>query len=122
MKDIDAKITSEIKKHYIKPAITFVEKENNKREGRASILGCLFNVEQKIWLDHYMKEYRVVIPENVENKMDILEHWNDAYPIETRFLTYVPTGKIIYNNSLPHKEAIVYEYILESLLGKKELK
>jgi len=57
MKDIDAKITSEIKKHYIKPAITFVEKENNKREGRASRLGCLFNVEQKIWLDHYMKEY-----------------------------------------------------------------
>ena len=120
MKDIDAKFISEIKKHYIKPAITCVE-SMNKREGRASRLSCQFNVEQNIWLDHYIKEYRVAIPENIANKMDVLEHWNDAYPIETRFVTYVPTGKIVYDNRLHHKEAIVYEYILETLLSKKEL-
>jgi hypothetical protein len=36
-------------------------------------------------------------------------------------ITYIPTGRVVYDNTRPHQEAIVYEYVLESLFGKTEM-
>lgn len=111
-----------IKEYYIEPPISIVEIEWEKRQGRASKLSCVFEINTKIWLSEHLPEYRVAIPENMQNRSEQLEHWTEFYPVEMRFITYVPTGRVIYDNTKPHSEAVVYEYILESLLGKKDLK
>lgn len=107
---------------YIQEPLVMVETEHERRQGRASRLSCVFEVTTKIWVDYHMGEYRVAIPENPKWKAEALEHWDSLYPLETRFITYVPTGRVIYDNTKPHAEAVVYEYILESLLWKKDLK
>lgn len=113
--------SKQVKEYYIQPPISLIETEHEKREGRASSLRAVFEVRTKIWVDQYLPEYRVAIPESMKNRNEVLEHLAAYYPIETRFITYVPTGRVVYDNTKPHKEAIVYEYILESLLGKKDL-
>lgn len=111
-----------IKEHYIEPPITMIDNEYEKRQGRASSLGCAFEVKTKIWADAYLPEYRVAIPEIISFRNEQLEHWSSILPIETRYITYVPTGRVIYDNTKMHKEAVCYEYIYEPLLGKKDIK
>lgn len=106
-----------VKEYYIEPPMRLVETDWQLREG-----GVVFEINTKIWVDQHVPEYRVVIPENFREKAETLEHWDSRYPAEMRFITYVPTGRAVYDTSKPHKEAIVWEYILESLLGKKDLK
>lgn len=104
------------------PAIIQIEHQTGVREGRASKLSCQFEIQTKIWVDQHVPEYRVAIPENFQWRAEHLEHWQTIWPVETRMITYVPTGRVVYDNTKPHKEAVVYEYILETLLGKKDLK
>jgi hypothetical protein len=70
MKDIDAKITSEIKKHYIKQAITFVEKENEITE----IIDAFYNL--KITIDKYDIEpiRKIVVSKQFNNRLQYLFH------------------------------------------------
>ena len=111
-----------IKEHYIRPPIVMIENEFEKRQGRASKLHCAFEVEVYIWVSQHLPEYRVAIPESLQNRMEMLEHWSAIHPVEMRFITYIPTGRVVYDNTKPHKEAICYEYVLESMVGKKDLK
>lgn len=111
-----------VKEYYIEPPISVIETEHEKREGRAKGLSCAFEINTKIWLDQHLPEYRFAIPEETRHREEVLEHWAAFKPYEMRFITYVPTGRVVYDNTKPHKEAVVYEYILESLLGKKDLK
>lgn len=106
---------AKIKEYYIEPPIFIIETEFEKRQGRASTLSCAFEINTKIWLDQRLPQYRFAIPESLIHRAELLEHWTETHPIETRFLTYIPTGRVIYDNTKPHAEAIVYEYILESL-------
>lgn len=110
-----------IRDYYIEPPLMVIENEFEVRAGRAKGLWCAFEVRTKIWVDQHLPEYRVAIPEAMENRKEMLEHWAEISPIEMRFLTYIPTGRVVYDNTKPHVEAVVYEYILESLLGKKDL-
>ncbi len=114
-------MTEKIKEHYINAPLSLIETEYEKRQGRASKLACAFEITTKIWVDQHLPEYRVAIPEQMQHREEELEHLSSLYPIETRFITYIPTGRVIYDNTKPHVEAVVYEYILESLLGKKDL-
>lgn len=98
-----------IKKHFIQPGITLIETEWQKHHGMA------FEITTKIWVDQHLPEYRIAIPEATRFRE------NTWAPIEMRFLTYIPTGRVVYDNTVPHAEAIVYEYILEAMLGKKDL-
>lgn len=114
--------SARIRKFYIEPPFHMVEIEANKRQGRERVHSCVFEITTKIWVDKHLPEYRVVIPELGKCREVMLEHLSDYLPIETRTITYVPTGRVIYDNSKPHAEAVVYEYILETLLHKKELR
>ena len=110
-----------VKEYYIQPAISLIETEHQKKQ-----IGYQFLITTKIWVDQHLPEYRVVIPEEVSWRHNTKEFcsasdWQPGDDIETRFLTYIPTGRVVYDTTKPHKEAIVYEYILESLLGKKDL-
>lgn len=102
-----------IKEYYIRPPIKIIETDWQKRRD-----GCQFEINTKIWVDQYLPEYRVAIPEHLRFHQDV----RPSHPIEYRFITYVPTGRTVYDNTKPHPEAVAYEYILESLLGKKEMK
>lgn len=102
-----------IKEYYIEPPISLIETDWQKRRN-----GCQFEITTKIWVDKHLPEYRVAIPEAFNGPAPR----SPVEPIETRFITYIPTGRVIYDNTKMHAEAIVYEYILESLLGKTDLK
>lgn len=108
---------AQIRKWYIEPPLTLIETEYEKLEGRGFGSRAAFEVRTKIWVDQHLPLYRVVIPEVVE--WPALKTY--PAPVKLKFLTYIPTGRVVYDNTLPHPEAIVYEYILESLLGKKDL-
>ena len=98
-----------IKKNYCGPAFIFVKAEIRNK------LPSYFQVEQFIWVDAKLPEYRVAIPEVVSEWADDEGPWRNAYGgIQTRTLTYVPTGKIIYDNTLPPATAIVWQYKLQS--------
>lgn len=110
-----------VKEYYIQPPISLIETDYQLRK-----IGSQFLITTKIWVDMHIPEYRVAIPEDVMWRKDTEKlckesSWKPGDDIETRFLTYVPTGRVVYDNTKPHREAIVYEYILESLLGKKDL-
>lgn len=102
-----------IKDHYIKPPITMVETDYEKRRG-----GARFHVKTHIWIDQHLPEWRVAIPESTQ----LSAYCRERDPLETRFIIYVPTGRVVYDNTLPPAKAVIYEYILESLLGRKDLK
>lgn len=102
--------SAKIKEHYIEAPLVLLDTEWEKRQGRASKLSCAFEVKMKIWLDQNLPEYRIAIPENLSHRSEQLEHWSMAYPIETRFITYKPTGRVVYDNTKPHREAVVFEY------------
>jgi hypothetical protein len=101
----------QIKKAYLRPAIIVPETEWRTWNGTKYKLSHCFEVLQYIWVDMHLPEYRVAIPENP------LEWETDELPfrgscVETRFLTYVPTGRIVYDNTLPESKAVVWEYRL----------
>ena len=110
-----------IKRHYIRPAIIACDNFFHTKEDKArlGVSGCSFEVNQTIWVTELLKEYRVVIPSKFV--FDGNGETPPNAPLETRFITYIPTGKIVYDNSGPNPVGIVYEYILENLLGKKDL-
>lgn len=103
-----SRTSDDIKRYYGFKGLSYIENENvDLRKGPAT----QFIIEQKIWLDINLSEYRLVIPENMnffpEEKADRF-----SSDLEMRYLTYKPTGKIIYDNSLPHTEAVIWEYKL----------
>lgn len=110
-----------VKEYYINAPIVLVETEWEKIQQTKYKRNKIYEITTKIWVDRHVPEYRVAIPENFVAKAEYLEHWDKLYPADMRMITYVPTGRVIYDNTKPHIEAIVYEYILESLLGKKDL-
>ena len=94
-----------VREHYIRPPIVEIETDWQKKT-----YGMQFHVERYIWLTESTPEYRVAIPENLN--FDGSHKWSST--IETRFITYVPTGRIVYDNTKPPKpEPIVYEYKLQ---------
>lgn len=110
-----------VKRHYIRPAISkcetfFFSETERKTRG---ISGCSFEVQTTVWITELLPEYRIAIPSTRVfdgNGKDV-----PGAAIETRFITYVPTGKVVYDNTYPKPKGIVYEYLLESLLGKKDM-
>lgn len=96
-----------IKKYYMRPAIRRIETEWHDR------LENVFHVDEFIWVDQRMKEYRVAIPEVVNAWAGDEFHYRMAHAVRTRMLTYVPTGRIVYDCTLPEEKAIVFEYRLE---------
>lgn len=113
------RFSEEIKRHYIKPAIYLEETEWEKHFGFK--IPSYYRLETYIWLDILLPEYRVAIPEDISS-------WNDdelfirSNTISTRFVTYKPTGKQVYDNSIPPPKAIVFEYVLEQYLSSNILK
>jgi hypothetical protein len=110
-----------IKRHYIKPAIILIETDYEKQK-----IGSRFEVYTTIWVDRHLPYYEVVIPEDVSWRFNTAKYckesnWTPGQDIETRRLKYMPTGRIVYDNSLPHKDAIVWEYIWEGLRPEKDL-
>lgn len=110
---------SRILEEYVGPAIEdYVWEDKNVRRV-TRIAGGVFRIHTKIWRCEHLPEYRVPIPASSYFN----GNFEEIIPpcLETRFVTYVPTGKVLYDTRLPRSKAIIYEYILESLLGKKDL-
>jgi hypothetical protein len=76
-----------------------------------------YNVERTIWRDQLLPDFRVAIPENT------LKRESSGVPsymdIQTRVLVYIPTGRQIYDNNMPHQKALLFEYELEQYRAKK---
>lgn len=98
-------VSDDIKRTLIRPAITLIENEWNKHQHHQ------YKVEPKIWLDVNMPDYYVLIPETLAFDLNFQRH----HDIETRKLRYINTGRIYYDASKPHKEAVCFEYILENI-------
>lgn len=107
----ESKTATWIKKYYVEPPIILIEHQFYHHDGMQ------FEINTKIWVDQHLPEYRIAIPEKPGWDKERLA----SSAIEMRFITYIPTGRVVYDNTLPAQTAIVYEYILESLLGKKDL-
>lgn len=112
-----------IKKHYITPPLKTIDRVFWKEDSgwRSGHRSASFEIETTIWVDQHLPEYRVAIPSSgatIDGNSEALEY----SPVEMRFITYVPTGRVVYDNELPKATAVVYEYILESLLGKTDPK
>ena len=108
-----------IRKSYCRPAIYLSETEWNQT-GRGKLPSC-FHVERFVWVDQLLPEYRVAIPEDTTQWQDD-EYWvRNASGLRTRFLTYLPTGRQVYDNTLPERSAIVFEYELEHYARKREV-
>lgn len=101
-----------IKKSYCRPAIYLEETE--WRHFLHGKLPSHFHVERYVWIDTLLKEYRVAIPEQVnEWAEDEVSYREFQHGIQTRFITYLPTGGQVYDNTLHPARAVVFEYELE---------
>lgn len=102
-----------IKKQYCRPAIYINELEWHKY-GRGTLPNH-FHVELFIWVDQALPEYRVAIPEDTTqwgaDEIMYRQAWGGG--IQTRFLTYLPTGRAVYDNTLPEINAVAFEYRLQ---------
>lgn len=102
-----------IKKHYINPAYSVTENELVKM-GRGELVRS-YQLERFIWVAQLLPEYRVAIPEDLavweQDEEFHREHFGKG--INTRVVTYIPTGRQIYDNTLPEAKAVVFEYELE---------
>lgn len=108
----ETKTAKLIKKHYCRPALFIPETEY--LEFTKGKLPNHFHIERYIWVDTLLPEYRIAIPEDVSQWEDDETSWRDLKGgIQTRFVTYIPTGKTIYDNTLPPSKAIVFEYELD---------
>lgn len=92
-----------IKESYIQPAVVLIETDFQSKK-----YGLQFHVRQKIWVDANLPEYRIAIPESFSPDSLFSAGW----VMETRFITYKPTGRIIYDNTRPPATAVVWEYAL----------
>jgi hypothetical protein len=73
---------------------------------------CIFHVERYIWIDDLVPKLRVRLAEDATSFVER----NQKIPImpELHELTYIPTGKQCYDNTLrPPTKNIVFEYELE---------
>lgn len=101
-----------IKKIYCHPAIYTDETE--WRKFGSGKLPNHFHVERYIWIDTLLPEYRVAVGEEIKLWADDeISYRNSFGGIQTRFITYRPTGKQIYDNTLHPARAVVFEYELE---------
>jgi hypothetical protein len=110
-----------IKRHYINPPLIECDTYFNSAEERrmTGISGQSYEVSVYIWVSQMMPEYRVLVPSKRVfdgNGKDI--PWA---PIEMRYITYKPTGRVVYDNTDPEPKGIVYEYVLEKMFGKNNL-
>lgn len=106
-------LAQRIKKQYCRPAIFISETE--WRQFGGGKLPCHFHVERFIWVDELLPEYRIAIPEDIKAWADDEGAYRLAIGkgIQTRFVTYKPTGRQVYDNTLPPSKAVVFEYELE---------
>ncbi len=96
-------------RRYVEEAIELIDREVGTKgldRGRAS----QWHVNPTIWRQENVPEYRVAIPENLNNDFTNKRGFED---IKTRFLTYIPTGRIVYDNYLGHDNALLFEYRLK---------
>lgn len=110
-----------VKRHYIRPALIECETYFFNEEERKSLFparGCSFEIATTIWTDQLLDEYRIRIP-----SCNVFDGNGKAVAdiVEMKVVTYVPTGKVVYDNHPQEPKGLVYEYILETLLGKKDL-
>lgn len=105
--------SSRIKKTYLRPAIFEVDHEwTQTRFGNNSHLRE-YLIERYIWRTEDLPSYRVAVGENLNTPCSHTAMPPTAFTLETRFLEYVPTGRIMYDNTKPMAEAVLFEYRLK---------
>lgn len=107
-----------IKKRYCRPAI-YIE-ESEFRQFTHGKLNNHFHIERFVFIDQLMSEYRVIIPEETSEWAPDEKNYRLRRGIQTRSITYLPTGKVIYDNTLHPARAVVFEYELEQFVKYKQ--
>jgi hypothetical protein len=102
-----------IKKSYCRPPV-YIEETEWRKFGTGTLPNH-FHIERYCWIDKLIPEYRVAIPEEVALWGSDESEYREFYGkgIQTRFVTYLPTGRQIYDNTLHPAKAIIFEYELE---------
>lgn len=99
----------EIVKHYLKPAFTETDVHWGY-QGRHKHSSTVFDVERYIWRPEDLPEYWIAIPENVESPSS--NTGEPTHTLVTKRIKYVPTGRILYDNMGPEKQALLFQYRL----------
>lgn len=107
-----------IKKNYCRPAV-YIDQVEMERFFSYK-LPTHYHIERYVWLDSLIPEYRVVIPEVINSELFYTEKLSQH--INTRFITYKPTGKQVYDNTFHPAKAVVFEYELEQYWNIKGIK
>lgn len=78
-----------------------------------------WRVERYIWRTEDLPSYRVAIAETLNSPLSNCEPGDT---LSTRTIDYVPTGRIMYDNSMPKVEAVLFEYRLKDARDIAKLK
>ncbi len=88
---------------YVKEPLEFT------REGPEKGRIAEFVIARYIYRAFDLPEYRIAVPEQIHAENFMIRDLNS---IKTRTITYVPTGRIIFDNELGGNEPYLFEYCL----------